>query len=219
MSHAHIVWLRDNGQSLDGFRLPAHEQNEMQGFKQVSRQRRFLLSRLLLRQMLSVLLPGEEPHFTRAPSGRLLLAGDSGWHISLSHAETGIAVLLAQAPCGIDIEAPRRVAMEKIAARYFSAQENQDLQAAAAADRPALFFRLWTLKEASVKALGEGLADNMARLAFDVRGEQPRPYASSPALQLWQDYAAPNFIAAAIASSGRVHWHSREANIAELAEA
>lgn len=216
MSHAHIAWLQDDGRPLGGLSLPDHDQQEMRGLKHASRQRSFLLSRLLLRQTLSGLLPDQELHFSRAESGRLLLASHGNWHISLSHAETGIAVIVAEQPCGIDIEVSRRVAMEKIAARYFSAEENAALLATAEADRPDFFFRLWTLKEASVKALGEGLADNMARLAFDISGSSPRTYSASPALQLWQEYAAPHRIAAAVTGNETVHWHSRQLSIAEL---
>lgn len=214
--HAHIAWLKDDGRSLAGLVLPAHEQAEMQRIKHCSRQRSFLLSRLLLRQTLSALLPAETPHFSRTQSGRLILASHKDWHISLSHAEAGIAVIVAQQPCGIDIEISRRVAMEKIAARYFSRPENESLLATPEAERPALFFRLWTLKEASVKALGEGLADNMARLAFDVSRELPRSLTEHPALQLWQEHVAPHFIAAAVTGSSEVQWHSRQLSIPEL---
>ncbi|MGH8492327.1 MAG: 4'-phosphopantetheinyl transferase family protein [Moraxellaceae bacterium] len=219
MTSAHILWLRDEAQPLSPKlknRLDAEEQARLADITAPSRQRSFLLSRLLLRQLLATHLPAESLRFARADSGRLLLTGNSGWHISLSHASTGIAVIAAQRPCGIDIETPRAVAMEKIAARYFSAQENEALQACPPSERTMLFFRLWTLKEASVKALGEGLAGNLALLAFDVRGEQAQQYASGPALQLWQTQAAPHLIAAAVSGSEPVQWHKRQLSIAEL---
>ena len=219
MIQAHIAWLRDDGRALDGLSLPAHEQEEMQRFKHDSRQRSFLLSRLLLRQTLSTLLPDQPLHFSRAESGRLMLTGDSGWHISLSHADAGIAVIAAQRPCGIDIEVSRNVVMEKIAARYFSPQENTALLATPDAERPDHFFRLWTLKEASVKALGEGLAENLARLAFDVSNMPPQLLNTNPALQLWQIQAAPHFIAAAVSGHETVDWHSRQLSIPDLAPA
>lgn len=216
MNHAHIAWLEDDGSSLEGFALPAHELAEMQRFKHLSRQRSFFLSRLLLRQTLSVLLPGHAPQFSRTESGRLVLASHGDWHISLSHAQAGIAVIVAQRPCGIDIEPPRPVAMEKITARYFSAGENATMLATPTAHRPALFFRLWTLKEAGAKALGEGLADNMARLAFDVSGEQPRTCTGTPALQLWQEQVGTHLMAAAVTGTHAVQWQVRRFHIAEL---
>ncbi len=216
MTTAHITWLQDDGSALDATLLPTPEQAEMQQLASTARQRRFFLSRLMLRRLLATHLPPGQLHFSRADSGRLLLAGDTGWHISLSHAASGIAVIVSQSPCGIDIEPPRPAAIEKVAARYFSEAEKSALQAAAPAERLTLFFRLWTLKEASVKALGEGLAGNMSRLAFDVSQPQPTSCTGSPPLQLWQHYSAPHWLAAAVHGTDAVQWQVQQSNVAKL---
>lgn len=219
MTRAEIVWLRDDSsRTRDDLAagLTPDEQATLANLAHPERQRRFLLSRLLLRRLLSAHLPADDIRFTRAASGRLLLAGESGWHVSLSHAGDGVAVIVSTQPCGIDIEVPRPVAMEKIAARHFAPAEADALAHCTNAERETLFFRLWTLKEASVKALGEGLANNMARLAFDVADGQPRLRETTVGLQLWQRHEAPFHIAAAIKTKHEVEWRVQQMTVAAL---
>lgn len=209
--HAYIAWLQDDGRELSTQRLSTQEQADMQGLQHAPRRRSFLLSRLLLRQLLRTQLGTDAPVFQRAGNGRLMLVRPD-WHISLSHGAGAVAAILCPAACGIDIEAPRAVALEKIAARYFSDAENAALQACVPALRPALFFRLWTLKEASVKALGLGLAGNMHKLAFDL--SQPSPHqhepAPGPTLQLWQQQYGTHFLAAAVVSPEPLQWQCQQ---------
>lgn len=219
MIAAEIVWLRDDpghpGAEL-ATRLSASEQVTFATFSHGERQRSFLLSRLLLRQLLRKHLPVEAINFTRHDNGRLVLAGNTGWHFSLSHADGCVAVIICRQDCGIDIEKERAAALEKVAARYFSAAENAALAACSPAARATYFFRLWTLKEASVKALGEGLANNMSRLSFDISENTPRLHDQSIGLQLWQTQIAPLWLAAAVKTGEAVDWSIRQIHIAEL---
>jgi 4'-phosphopantetheinyl transferase len=216
--HAEIVWLRDDpAYPHDELKthLSAHEQETLRAFAHPERQRSFLLSRVLLRQLLAKHLPPDNIQFTRTPNGRLVLAGKTAPHFSLSHADGCVAVIVCAQPCGIDIEKPRTAALEKVAARYFSAAENAALAACPPATRAASFFRLWTLKEASVKALGEGLANNMERLSFDISGAQPRLHDRRIGLQLWQTQLTPLWLAAAVKTDATVDWSIRQTRLAE----
>ncbi|HEX6591913.1 MAG TPA: 4'-phosphopantetheinyl transferase superfamily protein, partial [Moraxellaceae bacterium] len=157
MTTAYIAWLQDDGSAVDSSLLLPAEQAELAGFRSPERQRSFLLSRLLLRKLLRPHLPSSSLIFKRAESGRLFLEEAQGWHFSLSHSAGGIAAIACTQPCGIDIEVPRKASFESVASRYFAEAEKKALQEAPTDQRVELFFRLWTLKEASVKALGEGL--------------------------------------------------------------
>jgi 4'-phosphopantetheinyl transferase len=53
-----------------------------------------------------------------------------------------------------------------VAEQFFAPLELTILQDAPAADRTKLFFRLWTLKEAYIKAVGTGLAMPLDSFAF-----------------------------------------------------
>jgi 4'-phosphopantetheinyl transferase len=220
MMSAEIVWLRHQPQhSLDDFisALNAAEKQELSRFTHPERQRSFLLSRALLRQTLAPRLqrPGSAINFTRADNGRLMLAQEQHWKFSLSHSAGLIAIVVAQAPCGIDIEIARSVNHERIAHRYFAESEQAWLAQCGTENRTHDFFRLWTLKEATVKALGEGLADNLSRLAFDISSE-PQLTQPSPALALWQHTVDNIFIAAAVHTTDLVHWNIREVSLTDL---
>ena len=71
-------------------------------------------------------------------------------HFSISHCKAGIAVAVDDQPIGIDIEAIRHAEPELIE-RTMNGQEQQQIRS----DRD--FTRLWTRKEAVVKAQGTGI--------------------------------------------------------------
>lgn len=215
MTVARIAWLRDDpGQALTALtsRLPVAEQEEMARLRLPTRQRNFVLSRMLLRHLLATHagLPPEALRFARAASGRLLLAGSGPWEISLSHGDGLVAAVVANAPCGVDIERPRATRVARVAQRYFAPAEAEWLRTRDSITAERDFFRLWTLKEACAKALGQGLADNMARLAFTLATTPPTLLAPGPALQLWQAPVAEAWLAAAVRSAGPVDWGCTE---------
>ncbi len=80
-------------------------------------------------------------------------------HFSLSHShEMGLFGFCANRVIGVDIEQIRPVGtMDAIAKRFLSGPEREALGKAGLLRKPALFFQLWTMKEACVKATGEGL--------------------------------------------------------------
>lgn len=218
---AEIFWLRHKPSVvLDDFQghLSPDETIELAGFRHVARQRSFILSRCLLRHVLAekLAITKSSINFTRAESGRLILGNASPWQFSLSHAARHIAVVLAPANCGVDIEVPRRIAFERIAQRYFSGTENDWLQHTNATARAQEFFKLWTLKEAAAKALHQGLANNLSHLAFDLSGAEPRLIDAAPGLQVFQSTANDIFISAAIKTTAAVSWHIQEVQLTNL---
>lgn len=91
---------------------------------------------------------------------------------------------------GVDVEdVTRPLEAVELAQRYFLAAE---AKAVAGADEPArltLFFRLWTLKEAALKSIGEGLPFGLDAFAFEL----------TPALRVVQaprDHGGPDRFAA-----------------------
>jgi 4'-phosphopantetheinyl transferase len=96
-----------------------------------------------------------------------LQAGDV--RFSLAHTDGFAAVAAAFGrDVGIDAEAlDRAVDADGIAARHFTRRERGGLVRLGAAERRRRFFRLWTVKEAVLKAAGTGLRTPLD--AFDVR--------------------------------------------------
>lgn len=212
MTEAHACWLHDNGAPLPpelSAALSAGERAELGRFRHPERMRSFLLSRTLLRHLLQRVVGNlAQPAVTvREPSGRLVLHRPAGWHISLSHCPGHVAVMLAQAPCGIDIDIPRGTDWQRIARRYFSDAENHHLLAQARDDAARDFLALWTLKEASVKALGTGLAGNLSRLAFDLTAATDPVCPSRTDLHLQLHRSAQHTLAMTVVTNKKASWH------------
>lgn len=221
MISAEIFWLRHKpAVALDDLldSLSTDEKIELAGFRHAERQSSFILSRRLLRHVLAEKLAVSKTTitFSRAASGRLALDNASPWQFSLSHAAGHIAVIVAQADCGVDIEVRRRVAFERIARRYFSSTENHWLAHTDTITREREFFKLWTLKEAAAKALHQGLANNLSRLAFDLSGAEPRLIDCASGLQVFQSTADDIFISAAIKTTAAVSWQMQEVQLTDL---
>jgi 4'-phosphopantetheinyl transferase len=88
----------------------------------------------------------------------------------------------ASTAIGLDIEPiTRRPQWQKVVKRWFSSQEAAWLLAA---DDPEAFLRVWTLKEAWLKATGRGIADNLQTLTVtadtELTGDRPhQPWQAS----------------------------------------
>jgi 4'-phosphopantetheinyl transferase len=124
---------------------------------------------LLLRHALSAAggLPPEAWRFVRPAQGKPRLApGFAGPAFNLSHTPGLVAcVLCAGGEVGIDAEHDRGGAAPlELAPRVLTPGEQAALQALPAAERAAAFFGLWTLKEATMKATGQGAALDPATL-------------------------------------------------------
>lgn len=77
-----------------------------------------------------------------------------GPYFSISHCKEGIAVAIDAEPVGIDIESIR-LADEDLIIRTMCAREQEEIRSAQ--DPARAFTRLWTQKEALVKAQGIGI--------------------------------------------------------------
>ena len=98
--------------------------------------------------------------------GRPRLAGRPDVHFSVSHCPDAVAVLVADAPVGVDVEKIRPY--DRYAARRVLADaELARLATSSEPDRD--FFRLWTLKESYGKALGVGMSYPLREVRFEVR--------------------------------------------------
>ncbi|MBZ0221909.1 MAG: 4'-phosphopantetheinyl transferase superfamily protein [Dokdonella sp.] len=95
-------------------------------------------------------------------------AGDLGFNLSHCGGDLVIALARGQA-LGVDIESlQRRPASLHLAQRFFTPSEADALAALTEARRAEAFLRLWTHKEAVLKATGMGLSFGLARLEFSL---------------------------------------------------
>jgi 4'-phosphopantetheinyl transferase len=99
-----------------------------------------------------------------------LLGGrPAGVAFNLAHTQGLVGVALAAVPglpLGFDLEPLARRAPLEVARRYFTASEVAGLDGLPAPARAERFFRLWTLKEAFIKATGKGLTQDLSSFWF-----------------------------------------------------
>lgn len=108
------------------------------------------------------------PQIARGAHGKPYVPEWPELEFNLSH--TGPHVLIAFArgqALGVDLECrERRLSLDEIARRFFAPAEARALEALDPALRRAAFLRLWTHKEAVLKALGAGLQFGLDRVEF-----------------------------------------------------
>lgn len=100
-------------------------------------------------------LRNHELSFSYADKGKPLLEAYPDIHFNISHSGQKIACALADKRIGIDIEYYRNVNLQ-VAKRFFSTLEVAELMELPEAKQLDYFFKLWTMKESYMKALGSG---------------------------------------------------------------
>lgn len=102
---------------------------------------------------------------------------------NLSHAKDLIVCAVSRGcDLGIDVEYIKRKSdTYKLAPRYFSPQEISDLQALPYHQQAIDFYHYWTLKEAYIKACGDGLAIPLNQFSFKLTAGEPVSISFAPA--------------------------------------
>jgi len=104
---------------------------------------------------------GKDPKaiaFSYGPRGKPHVTAPIEFYLSHSE-DLAIVAVAHERRVGVDLEAIRIIEdIEGVARRFFSTRENAALMNVPKAERGEAFFRCWTLKEAYVKATGDGLA-------------------------------------------------------------
>ncbi|CAI6080273.1 4'-phosphopantetheinyl transferase Sfp [Paenibacillus sp. JJ-100] len=121
---------------------------------------RSVLGEVLTRVTLSELtgIRAEKLSFSRNTYGKPCLAQYPEKPFNVSHSGDWIALISGgTAELGVDVEKIVPIDLQ-IAERFFSTQENAYLSAQPADQQLNTFYRLWTLKESYIKAIGMGLS-------------------------------------------------------------
>ena len=140
----------------------------MQSFAHEQHRFRWGAGRGLLREVLGAAL-GIDPaavEFRYGAHGKPFV---EGLRFNISHSGGRALIALARVEVGADIELPRPRRTDDIARRFYAPGEVQRLFAIAdPAARTDAFFRLWTCKEAFLKATGEGLSRSTRSYEIDL---------------------------------------------------
>lgn len=143
--------------------------------------------------------PAQQIRFARSTNGKPCLLGqrlDQGHdplQFNVSHSQGRIACAVSRGIClGVDIEnSQRTINLDEIAQRFFHPDEIQALQAVTdSVRRRQLFFRLWTCKEAYIKAIGQTIAGvSLTQIGFDCSAASIEALFELPAQQQWHFYS------------------------------
>jgi len=150
---------------LDRIELQRWERYQVEQSK-----REFALCRATLRQLLCQHLGCENSHLS-------IIKGDHGkpyavvegeqvsTQFSVSHSDPhGLIMIAESARVGIDVETPKPERdYNGIAKMIFSPSEYAEIRSFSGQEKTNLFYRIWTFKEALVKAIGDGLSTNLSQ--------------------------------------------------------
>lgn len=182
------IWILDLARIaqptlLDSYRplLSEEETARMQRFAFPKLQHYYLATRALIRTSLSRYtdLAPAAWRFAQHTNGKpYLLNSPIPLSFNLSHAgERAVLAITLENQIGIDVEQlSRKRDWLGIAEHYFHHSEIEALQALPEAQQYRHFFRLWTLKEAYLKARGTGIATGLDKAAFTFEDGRVTPH-------------------------------------------
>ncbi len=144
--------------------LSPDEQQRADRFRRAEDRQHFIVGRAMLRQILGqyLAIAPDALQFGYEPRGKPFLAHAPDLRFNLSHSH-GLALYAIGriGRIGVDLECLSRTLseVEPLAQRFFSASEYKSLMASPVDQRRSAFLRLWTCKEAVLKATGTGLSE------------------------------------------------------------
>jgi 4'-phosphopantetheinyl transferase len=155
--------------------LAAAEQAQADRFHFLADQHTYIAAHWLIRQALASVdgLPPADWRFVVEKQGKPVIdpaLDRPDLRFNLSHTRGFVACAVSfGTPLGIDVERLSHAAAESdIAERFFSPSELSILRGMAPDQQPDTFLRFWTLKEAFIKATGEGLNRDLESFSFSL---------------------------------------------------
>lgn len=136
-----------------------------------SQQRRYYIaSHTALHAILTLYLPKPSAiQFRYNDYGKPYLLNDASLYFNLSDSNSVALYAIANREVGIDIESVRsNVQINDIAERFFLPNEIEAFRKLPSDQHLEGFFKIWTLKEAYIKVIGQGLSFGLNRFATNV---------------------------------------------------
>jgi 4'-phosphopantetheinyl transferase len=191
--------------------LNAAEKEQEQRFYFARDRRRYLITRALVRTVLSRYVPiaPKEWSFSANAYGRPEIvnaqAKDACLSFNISHTHSLIVLgVTARCALGVDVEnvREREISLD-IADHYFAPQEVAALSAVPPHQQQYRFFEYWTFKESYIKARGMGLSLPLDKFSFHYPDDHAVKITIDPKLaddsarwQFWQFRPTPEYLVA-----------------------
>ncbi len=132
------------------------------------------------------------------------VSGGKRFFFNISHSHGLLALAADNVPVGIDVELVRD--MDLKASRKFAAESESEyiFSGKTEEEKKERFFRIWTLKEAYVKAVGKGLRIPLKSVEFSV-SEEDGDFKVSSNRRAWryESFMYGNFAVAVAIKTGR----------------
>lgn len=134
---------------------------------------RSLTGEVIIRSMICQLtgLKNEVLNFNYSEQGKPFIDGLPNLHFNLSHSQDWVVAILDEEPIGIDVEFIQSINL-KVAKRFFSKFEYESLMNLEGTKRLQMFYRIWTLKESFIKAIGKGFSIPLSSFSTITRGNE-----------------------------------------------
>ena len=150
----------------------------------------FALTRGTLRRLLSEAtgVAADKIAFAEGPYGKPCLVGTHGPHFNVSHSGSWALIgFSGSRDIGVDIEFMRAAGGELDLARsFFSAAECRSLEGQDRGMLLSSFYKIWTCKEAVLKAHGAGISEHLKDFSVELTEDgyaiHPEPACFSPSL-------------------------------------
>lgn len=141
--------------------LSPDETERANRFKFDIHRQRFIVARAMLRRVLSryAHTSPQDIVFDYGNHGKPFLRDNTYQiHFNISHSdELAVIAVTVEQEIGVDIEKMEPTFKDAVAKRFFSPQEYNELHALSEEEQVIGFYRIWSKKEAVIKALGEGV--------------------------------------------------------------
>jgi len=160
-----LAWIGDHAREVDAFSreyLSAEERARVPEYRIREAAERYVVTRALVRIVLSqhIGVPPREIRVTRTDTGKPVVT--DGVHFNVTHSGELVLVAVSEdCPVGVDVERKREVArVDALIARWLTESERTDVAQfrARGLTESDAFLRVWSLKEARLKALGVGIS-------------------------------------------------------------
>jgi 4'-phosphopantetheinyl transferase len=169
-------------------------------------------------------------HYVTGEFGKPGLAGElSKWTLqfNISHTRGLAACAIASQEIGVDVERSDQTIDLGIARHHFAPEEVRILNSAPRGQARKIFFRFWSLKEAFIKATGEGLRRPLDSFSFSFEPlriafhpeRNDRPSRDDPAeWRFWELRPTTNCVAALAVRSTQIDCIRLDAGPARAAD-
>ncbi|MDJ0660069.1 MAG: 4'-phosphopantetheinyl transferase superfamily protein [Crocosphaera sp.] len=160
----------------NGFQmLNEAERNKAQRFRFEKHQKRFTIARSSLKHILSLYLSisPQEIEFEYNDYGKPQLLeqiNNINLQFNVSHSENiAIYGITCRYLIGVDVEYIRpMLEADNLAKRFFSEKEFEYIRELSPEEKDKGFFRLWTAKEAYLKAIGQGISGGLDKVEISI---------------------------------------------------